>query len=84
MSTYDDLMLEAQVVIDRAEDAYEHARYQNNGEVTPMMEEVWYEAMQKAEQIQAQAAREEQYRREYAEEITRAQEWTAQMKDERP
>ena len=84
MSTYDDLMLEAQAVIDRAEDAYERARYQNNGEVTPMMEEVWYEAMQKAEQIQAQAAREEQYRREYAEEITRAQEWTAQMKDERP
>ena len=84
MSAYNDLMLEAQAVIDRAEDAYERARYQNNGEVTPMMEEVWYEAMQKAEQIQAQAAREEQYRREYAEEITRAQEWTAQMKDERP
>ena len=84
MSAYDDLMLEAQAVIDRAEDAYERARYQNNGEVSVEVQEAWYAAMKRAEEIQAQAAREEQYRREYAEEITRAQEWTAQMKDERP
>ena len=66
-----DLMLEAQAIISDAERAYEYERYRNGGTVSPEMEDKWYEAMRRAEALQAQAAREEHYRLEHAEDLAR-------------